>query len=88
MDLCRFLADSDPNLEKKSDLNKNPDLKHCFFPEYGSKLAKNPDPIQKIRIHEKNVKKLEVQVEINVISYLALSSSQHCPFCQVSPKPI
>ena len=37
-----------------------------FFPESGSGSAQNPDPIRKIlvRIHEKNVLKLEAHVEI------------------------
>ena len=30
-----------------------------FFPESGSGSAENPDPIRKIRIHDKNVQKLK-----------------------------
>ena len=43
-----------------------PDPNRTFFPESGSWSAQNPDPIRKIlvRIHEKNVLKLEAHVEI------------------------
>ena len=47
MDLCRFLADSDPNLEKKSDLKKGPGFETLLFPwvriQIGQKSGSNPE---------------------------------------------
>ena len=55
-----------------------------------SDWPKNQDPIRKIRIqiHEKNAQKLQVQVEKNVISYLALSSLNTSLLGQAPLKPI
>ena len=49
------MASLDPNSEKSLIFRIKPDWKTVFFPESGSVLAKNPDPIRKIRIqiHDK-----------------------------------
>ena len=63
------------NCRKCTTNSFNKIVNFSFFPDQTFfRVRKNPDPIRKIRIREKNVLKLELKQKKCYISYLALSS--------------
>ena len=63
---------SDPGFFSGSGFFSGLGSYRTFYPEPGSVSAKNPDPIRKIRIREKNVQKLEYKWNVFFFSYLTL----------------